>query len=69
MGKYHTHDAVLVLTQSDNHIENLELTTLGEHITLHNKGYRDGYLRGYYDGKTQRIEDLEQRINSLERRN
>lgn len=36
--------------KSDNRIENLELTTNGSHSLMHNRGYRDGYLKGLADG-------------------
>jgi len=38
-------------TKDDNRIENLELTMNGVHIKQHNKGYRDGYLKGLEDGR------------------
>ena len=41
--------------KDDNRIENLELTTLGSHITEHNKGYQDGYAKGLIDGRNQLI--------------
>lgn len=53
--------------RDDNRIENLELTeTVGNHILQHSKGYKDGYQRGYYDGKDKHIKDLESRIRELE---
>ena len=35
--------------RDDNRIENLELSTFREHMTDHNKGYRDGYKKGLID--------------------
>ena len=37
--------------KKDNRLENLELTTIAQHILDHNKGYKDGFNKGYYDGK------------------
>jgi hypothetical protein len=42
----------------DNRIQNLELTMNGSHIIQHNKGYRDGYKHGFYDGVNSRISEL-----------
>ena len=56
--------------KTDNRIENLEVTgTLSEHIVNHSKGYRDGYLKGLYDGHEARIKALEQRVTLLEAEN
>lgn len=55
--------------KDDNHIENLELTTNGAHHIAHNKGYKDGYLRGLYDGHEARIKQLESRVLILEAEN
>ncbi len=52
--------------KDDNRIENLELSTLGSHTLSHNKGYRDGFNQGYYDGKGKHIQELMSRINKLE---
>lgn len=52
--------------KNDNRIENLELTTRGSHILEHHKGYRDGYLKGLFDGHEIRIKQLEKRITLLE---
>jgi len=35
--------------KTDNRIENLELSLNGKHIRDHNKGYQDGYIKGYTD--------------------
>lgn len=55
--------------KDDNRIENLELTTNGQHHIGHNKGYQDGYLQGIYDGHDKRIKQLESRITQLETEN
>lgn len=52
--------------KDDNRIENLELTTLGAHSTLHNKGYRDGFNRGLLDGRDALAIKLKARIAALE---
>ena len=52
--------------KADNRIENLELTMNGEHISQHNKGYRDGYQNGLVDAKDKRISELQQRVTALE---
>jgi len=36
--------------RDDNRIQNLELTTSGAHTKDHNKGYIDGFKKGYEDG-------------------
>jgi len=51
--------------KSDNRIENLELTTRGTHAVDHNKGYRDGYQKGLYDGRLKQIEELKEQNNEL----
>jgi len=45
--------------KQDNRIENLELTSRGNHLIEHNKGYRDGFRRGFADGRHKRIQELE----------
>ena len=55
--------------KDDNRIENLELTDLGNHITDHSKGYRDGYLKGLIDAHETRIKALETRAIALEAEN
>ena len=53
--------------KDDNRIENLELGgTISEHIVARSKGYRDGYDKGYYDGNSKRIMELEGKIKELE---
>jgi endogenous inhibitor of DNA gyrase (YacG/DUF329 family) len=44
--------------RDDNRIENLELTTQGAHTIAHNKGYKDGYIKGLYDGRTKQVQEL-----------
>ena len=53
----------------DNQLENLEITTNGSHTIAHNKGYKDGYLKGLYDGHEIRIKQLESRVMQLETEN
>lgn len=56
--------------KDDNRLENLELSgTNSEHIKDHSKGYKDGYLKGLYDGHETRIKQLEQRVTLLEAEN
>lgn len=54
--------------KDDNRIENLELTcSNAEHIKNHGLGYKDGYAKGYYEGKSKRIQELETIIEELKR--
>ncbi len=55
--------------KDDNRIENLELTMNGAHTIAHNKGYKDGFLKGLYDGHESRIKQLENRVTQLEAEN
>lgn len=55
--------------KDDNKLENLELTTNGEHHRAHNRGYQDGYLKGLHDGHEKRIQELESRVTQLEAEN
>ena len=52
--------------KDDNRIENLELTTKGNHSRQHGKGYRDGYAKGLQDGRLKKIQELKARIADLE---
>jgi hypothetical protein len=53
--------------KDDNRQENLELSChIGEHNLNHSKGYRDGYLKGLYDGGLKQIQELKARIAELE---
>lgn len=52
--------------RDDNRIENLELTTLDAHTLQHNKGYKDGYTQGLYDGKDEQVKQLKLKIIKLE---
>ena len=52
--------------KDDNRFENLELLTNSEHISNHVKGYHDGYIKGFSDGRSARIKQLETRIKELE---
>ncbi len=51
--------------KTDNRIENLELTMLGAHSISHHKGYKDGYLKGFNDGKEARKKQLLAEIEKL----
>ncbi len=53
--------------KTDNWIGNLELTTKGSHLIEHNKGYKDGFNRGYADGKDKRIKELLEEIARLKK--
>lgn len=56
--------------KTDNKLENLELTaTIGEHVLSHSKGYKDGFLKGFNDGKDKRIKALLLKVNELEEEN
>jgi len=55
--------------RDDNRIENLELSSKGNHSITHSKGYRDGYAKGLTDGREKRIAILEQRVTLLEAEN
>lgn len=46
--------------RNDNRIENLELTTAGQHQLDHGKGYRDGYAKGLVDGRDKQIQELKE---------
>jgi len=52
--------------KGDNRLENLELTTLGQHSVDHSKGYVDGYNKGLEDGMNKQIKELKKIIKSLE---
>lgn len=43
--------------KDDNRIDNLELTTNGMHLKDHSKGYRDGFQKGYLDGKKEALKE------------
>lgn len=51
--------------KTDNRIENLELTMLGNHTIQHSKGYRVGYVAGLVDGRNAQIEELRKEIKLL----
>jgi len=54
--------------KDDNRIENLGLIGgIGEHSTDHNKGYRDGYQRGFLDGRDKKIQELKQEQEELQK--
>lgn len=48
--------------RSRNTDDNLEMTTKGNHIREHSKGYRDGYQKGLVDGRTKQVEELKDEI-------
>ncbi len=50
--------------KNDNRIENLELTTNGQHHIDHNKGYKDGYAKGLIDGRNAQIQELKELIEA-----
>jgi len=52
--------------RNDNRLENLELTTIGSHIIEHSNGYRDGFNKGYNDGKDKRVKELLAKNKELE---
>lgn len=50
----------------DNRLDNLELVSSnGQHITDHHKGYKDGYQKGLRDGREKQIQELKQVIEDL----
>ena len=51
--------------RDDNQLENLELITRHGHIQSHNKGYKDGYIKGFNDGRSKKIQILEHEIERL----
>ena len=51
--------------KDDNRLENLEMTTNGQHIRDHGKGYRDGYTKGLQDGKDKHIQDLTLKMDDV----
>ncbi len=52
--------------RDDNRIANLELTLRSQHSTDHNKGYQDGFRKGFTDGRSTKIRELQARIATLE---
>jgi len=55
--------------RDDNRLENLELSLQGNHIRMHSKGYKDGYIKGLVDGHSKAIKDLQARVTLLEAEN
>jgi hypothetical protein len=51
--------------KTDNRIENLELTTHKTHISDHNKGYQDGFKKGYLDGRNKHLEVIKEQNEKL----
>ena len=55
-----------IRNRSDNLDDNLELTaSIREHSINHSKGYWDGFIKGYNDGKDKHIKELEKQIRDL----
>lgn len=52
--------------KNDNRVENLEILDKRNHITDHNKGYKDGYQKGLVDGRNKQIDELKQQIKLLQ---
>jgi len=51
--------------RNDNRLENLELTTMGDHSRAHSDGYRAGYGKGLADGRTTQIAKLQEEVKML----
>jgi len=51
--------------KADNRLENLELTDRRNHISDHNKGYQDGFGKGFTDGRLQKIKELTSEVANL----
>jgi len=51
--------------RANNDLSNLEITTKGNHISDHNKGYSDGLAKGFQDGRSHKIRELETEIVKL----
>jgi hypothetical protein len=51
--------------KANNDLSNLELTTKGNHISDHNKGYSDGFDKGFQDGRSQKMQTLQAQIATL----
>ena len=51
--------------KTDNHIENLELTAHGKHITDHHRGYEDGYRQGYQDAQAAVIDEVKKQLRLI----
>lgn len=54
--------------KDDNRIENLELTTKGNHSKEHQQGYNNGYRKGFLAGKGKQIKALTLEIKLLKER-
>jgi len=55
--------------KDDNRLENLELSNRLDHMSSHNKGYKDGFLKGLKDGRNKHIKELEGLIVQLKKEN
>lgn len=51
--------------RDDNRKENLEIGTNSEHHTAHTKGYKDGFVKGYADGRSKHIKELERELQDV----
>lgn len=51
--------------KNDNRLDNLELTTNGQHALDHHKGYKDGYINGLSEGRTRQVRELRSQIKTL----
>jgi hypothetical protein len=52
--------------KADNRLDNLELMIRSQHSVDHNRGYRDGFKKGFTDGRSRKIRQLEARIREFE---
>ena len=55
--------------KQDNRLENLELSTRGGHASEHNKGYHDGYQKGFADGQSSQVKELRKEIKFIQFQN
>jgi len=51
--------------KQDNRIDNLELSSRGVHSSTHGNGYKAGFAKGFTDGRSHRIKELEAEIANL----
>jgi len=52
--------------KGDNRPENLELMVGRQHSIDHNEGYRNGFKKGFIDGRSAKIRQLEAKVSQLE---
>ena len=55
----------MLFRSDDNRIENLELSTQAAHSKDHSQGYKVGYQKGVYDGRSNQIEELKKQNTQL----